>query len=183
MKVVLLGDSIRMGYGPVVEEELKKQGHKVFQPSDNCRFIHYLLRAIFDYQEQIKDADVIVFNAGLWDICELFGDGEPFTPIEEYKAHLRKVTKLLLKITPHVIFVTTTPVREGHPYNDNNVIALYNKEACSIMKEYGVTINDLGGQIYKDINKYIREDDLIHLSDEGIKLASKQVLESIYNIK
>ena len=51
------------------------------------------------------------------------------------------------------------------------------------MKEYGVTINDLGGQIYKDINKYIREDDLIHLNDEGVKLASKQVLESIYNIK
>ena len=183
MKVVLLGDSIRMGYGPTVEEKLRQEGHEVFQPSDNCRFIHYLLRAIFDYQEQIKDADVIVFNAGLWDICELFGDNEPFTPLEEYKAHLRKATKQLLKITPHVIFVTTTPVREGHPYNDNNVIALYNKEALQIMKELGVTINDLGGFISHDINKYIREDDLIHLSDEGIKQASKQILESIYNIK
>lgn len=183
MKVVLLGDSIRLiGYGKTVEEQLRKEGHEVFQPEDNCRFVKYLLRCLFDYREQIKDANVIHFNAGLWDVCTINDDEEVFTSIEEYKDNLRRVTKLLLKITPNVIFATTTPVRIEHPYNDNKVIDKYNVAAKEVMKELNVRINDLNSLLRNDINKYIREDDLIHLTDDGIKVCAEQVLESIHRI-
>ena len=56
MKIVLIGDSIRVvGYGPMLEERLKKAGFEVFQPEDNCRFAQYTLRLLFDLKEQIKD--------------------------------------------------------------------------------------------------------------------------------
>lgn len=49
MKVTLLGDSIRqIGYGTKVPE-LLGNSFEVFQPNDNCRFIKYILRGLFDW--------------------------------------------------------------------------------------------------------------------------------------
>ena len=79
-KVTLLGDSIRqIGYGKSVEEALKKEGIEVFQPEENCRFARYTFRMLFDYKDQIAGSDVIHWNNGLWDVSDLFGDGQ-FTP-------------------------------------------------------------------------------------------------------
>ena len=47
-KVALLGDSIRLiGYGTKVPELLGKE-YEVFQPAENCRFVKYTLRGVFD---------------------------------------------------------------------------------------------------------------------------------------
>lgn len=83
-KVTLLGDSIRLlGYGKTVAEELGKDGTEVFQPDDNCRFAKYTLRMLFDLKDQIAGSDVIHWNNGLWDVSNLFGDGQ-FSSTEEY---------------------------------------------------------------------------------------------------
>ena len=80
-KVVLLGDSIRLiGYGQKVAETLKEEC-EVWQPDDNCRFAKYTLRMLFDFQNEIKGADVIHWNNGRWDVCDIFGDGKPFTTL------------------------------------------------------------------------------------------------------
>ena len=183
MKIVLFGDSIRLiGYGAKVEEELRKLGHEVFQPEDNCRFLKYTLRMIFDYKEQIKDADIIHFNVGHWDLCNINDDGENFSTLEEYELNLRRIVKQFLKITPKVIFATTTPVRNTNPYNSNKDVELYNKKAVEVMKEFNVKINDLHALLKNDIDKYIREDDMIHLTEEGIEICAKQVLKTIKEI-
>lgn len=178
MKIVVLGDSIRMGYAPEVEKYFKSKGYDFYQPQDNCRFIKYLLRVLFDDREIIKDADVIQFNAGHWDICQLYDDKLPFSSKEEFKENLIRVTKILLKITPKVIFATTTPVRLENPYNDNKVIDEYNQIAIDVMKEYGITINDLNSLLKKDIYRYICDDN-IHLSEEGIEACKKQTIRYI----
>ena len=181
MKIVLIGDSIRLvGYGPMLEEELKKEGHEVFQPEDNCRFAQYTLRLLFDFQEQIKGADIIHFNTGLWDVCNINGDEYNFSPIEEYKFNLTRVVKWLLKVTPHVIFSTTTPVWENHPYNKNSDIEEYNRVAMEIMKENNVKVNDLYAIFKDNIHTYIREDDLIHLTEKGSKTAMDAILKCIH---
>lgn len=183
MKVVLFGDSIRqIGYGAMVEEELKKEGYDVYQPEDNCRFAKYTLRMIFDYKEQLKDADVIHFNIGHWDLCNINEDGENFSTLEEYETNLRRAVKQFLRITPKVIFATTTPVRDTNPYNSNKDIILYNKKAVEVMEEFNVKINDLHALLKDDIDKYIRADDAIHLTDEGIKICAKQVIKCIKEI-
>jgi len=178
MKIVLLGDSIRLvGYGPLLEAKLLKDGYKVFQPSDNCRYAKYTLRMLFDLKKELSNADIIHFNIGHWDLCSINGDGERFSTIEEYKMNMARVAKLLLKITPHVIFSTTTPVTFTNPYNKNEDIDLYNQEATKIMNELGIKVNDLNALMRNDIDRCIRSDDYIHLTDFGSEVAC----ESIYN--
>lgn len=179
VKVTLLGDSIRqLGYGARVPEMLGA-GYKVFQPEENCRFVKYTLRMLFDYRDQIKDSDVIHWNNGLWDIPDkLFDDGEPFTNEQEYVVNMLRVAKELKKLGRRVIFATTTPVRYEHPYNDNTLINRYNKIIVPKLQEIGIEINDLHSLIMQDVYKYICDDN-IHLSEEGINVCSKQVVKAI----
>lgn len=180
-KVTLLGDSIRLiGYGTKVPELLGKD-FEVFQPGDNCRFAKYTLRMLFDLHEEIKDSDVIHWNNGLWDICDLFGDGT-FSSYEEYRATMLRIADQLLKITPKVIFATTTPVRDEHPHNDNADIARFNAAIVPELVAKGIVINDLYTTVYERRAELIRDDDLIHLNGAGIELCSKQVAECIRRV-
>ncbi len=178
-KVTLLGDSIRLiGYGTRVPELLGDE-YEVFQPNDNCRFAKYTLRMLFDYKEQIKGSDVIHWNNGLWDIVSgMFDDGIPFTSEEEYVENMLRVARELKKLGKRVIFATTTPVHNEHPYNDNAVIKRYNELIVPRLQEMGIEINDLHSAVNQDIYRYIC-DDQIHLSKEGIELCSKMVVDAI----
>lgn len=177
-KIVLLGDSIRLwGYGTRVPELLGEE-YTVWQPEDNCRFVKYTLRGIFDWNDDIKDADVIHWNNGLWDCTEIFGDGL-FTSEEEYVQNMVRVAKLLLKITPNVIFATTTPVWDEFEWTHNDKIERFNELVVPRLKELGVIINDLHSIVKADIHKYVKECDKIHLSDEGIMLCAEAVTRKI----
>ena len=176
-KVALLGDSIRLiGYGTKVPEMLGEE-YEVFQPKDNCRWAKYTERMLFDYKNHLKDADVIHWNNGHWDICNLFGEGS-FTPLNQYVEDMVRIAKKLLKITPNVIFATTTTVKEGNEYNDNLVTDAYNLAVVTELKKLGVYINDLNAITKGKENEYICEDN-IHLSSAGIDACAKQVCNMI----
>lgn len=180
-KVVLLGDSIRLwGYGTKVPE-LLGDDFEVWQPEDNCRFAKYTLRGLFDWQDGIKGADVIHWNNGLWDCTEIFDDGL-FTSEDEYIENMTRIAKLLLKITPNVIFATTTPVWDEFEWTHNDKIQRFNEIIVPELKKLGVKINDLHSLVSKDVCKYVKECDMIHLSDEGIELCARQVANSIKEI-
>ena len=177
-KVTLLGDSIRMGYGAKVAEILSKDGVEVFQPEDNCRFAKYTLRLLFELKDNIAGSDIIHWNNGLWDVSDLFGDGQ-FTSTEEYCNNMLRIADILLKITPNVIFATTTPVRNNYPYQNAEDIARLNAAIVPLLKAKNIAINDLYGLVYPVKEEIIRDDDLIHLNEKGIELCSKQVVASI----
>ena len=68
-KVTLLGDSIRLiGYGTKVPE-LLGDDYKVFKPKDNCRFVKYTLRMLFDFKEEIAGSDVIHLSEAGIELC------------------------------------------------------------------------------------------------------------------
>jgi hypothetical protein len=175
-KITLLGDSIRLNYENRVKE-LLGDGYEVFRYDDNGRFAQYTLRSLFDYRPFIEGSDVIHWNNGHWDLCDLFGDGS-FTDIGQYAAMLRRIATLLLKITPNVVFATTTPVRPQNPYNSNDVIDRFNRAAIETLEPMGVRINDLNAALRGDIDRYIC-DDLIHLTPEGIELCAGKVVEAV----
>lgn len=169
-KVVLIGDSIRqIGYGAPVAERLSDE-FEVWQPADNCRFAKYTLRGLWDWKDGIRGADIIHWNNGLWDVSDLFGDGE-FTPIDEYVDIMLRLARLFLQRARVVIFATTTPVRPENPHNKNETIWAYNEALIPKLRELGVVINDLYTPLAEDVYRFI-SDDLIHLSDEGIFLAA-----------
>lgn len=178
-KIILLGDSIRqIGYGPRVAEILRdRYGCEVFQPADNCRFAAYTLRMCFDYQAQMKGADVIHWNNGLWDLCDLFGDGA-FTPMEEYVRLMVRIARILRSYAPVVIFATTTPPSPQMWGHDAERIKAYNAAVTQALVAEGVYINDLFTPVYGDVQTMICED-LIHLSPKGIEVCADQVLQAI----
>ncbi len=66
-KVMLIGDSIRLGYQAKVAE-LLGENTLVRGPSDNCRFSAYTLFNLSAWVPD-NDFDVIQWNNGQWDTC------------------------------------------------------------------------------------------------------------------
>ena len=181
-KVVLLGDSIRMGYGPAVAQLLGNE-FTVWQPDDNCRYAQYTYQHLSDDEwdglaTNTKDVDIIHWNNGLWDVNHWFEDG-PMTPKEFYVDTMVRIAKLLLQRSKIVIFATTTPVRETHPTILNTEVIDYNQALVPELKKLGVVINDLHTLIAADIPRYILASDHIHLTEDGVSLCSKQVADVI----
>ena len=175
-KVVLLGDSVRLfGYAPRLPA-LLGDGYTVYHPAHNGRFSSYTLQQIFEEYENIKDADVIHWNNGLWDVCNRFGNGL-LVSREEYLRNLSMIADVLLKITPHVIFATTTPVTT-YVGIDNADIEANNAAAVELLSARGIVINDLHSLLADDPARHISPDG-IHPTDAAADLLAAQVAEYI----
>jgi lysophospholipase L1-like esterase len=175
-KIILLGDSIRLSYGNRVRE-LLGEGYTVWQPEDNCRFAAYTLRMLFDYKAQLEGADVIHFNCGLWDMCDLFGDG-PFTPLEVYVEQMVRIAKILKTYAPVVIFATTTPPSPKMWGHDLNRVRAYNAAAMAALEPLGVLFDDLFTPVAEDIDRMISED-YLHASPYGVEILANRVADCI----
>ena len=175
-KISFIGDSIRMQYAPVVTERLGKD-YEVFAPAENCRFAKYTLRGMWDWKAGMSGSRIVHWNNGLWDICELFGDGI-FTSVDEYVENMLRIADILLSRHEVVIFATTTPVRKENPHNKTVWIEEYNAALVPKLKEKGIIINDLFSLVAADIPRYV-SDDLIHLSKEGIELCADAVEKAV----
>ena len=177
-KVTLLGDSIRqIGYGPKVPALLGEE-FTVWQPADNCRFAQYTLRGMWDWAKDMEGSEIVHWNNGLWDICNIFGDGL-FTPLDTYLEFMTRTAKILLQRHGKVIFATTTPVTEQNVHNSNADIIRYNQAVVPVLADLGVEINDLHSLMYADIDRFIRKDDNIHLTEEGADVCARQVADMI----
>ena len=169
-----------MQYEAKVREQLGED-FEIFAPAENCRFAKYNLRGMWDWKNDMAGSRIVHWNCGLWDICNIFGDGM-FTSVEEYVATVSRIADILLSRHEKVIFATTTPVRENNPYNDNEEIKKYNEAIVPVLLEKGIVINDLHSLFAGDTEKYV-SDDLIHLSDVAIDIAADAVVKSILEAK
>ena len=151
-KVILIGDSIRMSYDKYVKEALADVA-EVYYPEENCRFAEYVLRYAHEWKSKLKwpsDIDLVHWNAGLWDVLELYNDG-PMTPIEFYEDTVARIDRRFRLLFPDakIVFATTTPVLD-HKYQifskakrSNAVIRQYNEAALRALSGTGTIINDL----------------------------------------
>lgn len=176
MKITCLGDSIRIQYVPAVKEILGED-FEIFAPENNCRFAKYTLRGIFDWKKDMRGSRIVHWNNGLWDICNLFGDGL-FTSEEEYVDNMLRIARILKAEHECVIFATTTPVSEKNQYNKNEDIRRYNELIVPKLREMGILINDLYSAVAENIDEYICEDN-IHMSESGIALCARLTADCI----
>ena len=174
-KVVLLGDSIRMSYGPTVAKLLGEE-FSVWEPDDNCRYAQYTFQNLWEkhWADNVKDCDIIHWNNGLWDVCNLYNDGV-FTPIEFYVQTMVRIAKHLQECSKTVIYATSTPVRKTNPNIQESDVERFNKAIVPELEKLGIVINDLHSLIAADIPRYISPVDHIHLTDEGVALCASQV--------
>lgn len=147
--ILLIGDSIRLGYDKAVKKTLEGKAN-VYFPEENCRFACYVLRYLHEYRSLVPEGkvDVLHWNAGLWDCLRLFGE-EPQTPIEVYAHYIERICIRIRKLFPgaRVIFATSTRVLSEQMDADfkryNEEIEAYNAAAVAVVKKYGFLINDL----------------------------------------
>ena len=147
--ILLIGDSIRMGYDKSVKKSLDGIAN-VYFPDENCRFASYVLRYLHEYAGPLgcERVDVLHWNAGLWDCLRLFEE-DPHTPKDIYAYYIERICMRIKKIFPDakVIFATSTKVNSERTNKDfmryNDEIAEYNSIAVEIVRKYGFEVNDL----------------------------------------
>lgn len=171
-KVLLLGDSIRLNYMPMVCRVLDGRAD-VSGPADNCRFAKYTLFYIPEWLSTFGKPDIIHWNNGLWDVSHSGRDGN-LSPMAHYVSDIMRVFAELKKTGAKIIFATSTPVKEGNPTFDNQSIRAYNAAVVPLLRDQGVEINDLHAFVTPNAGEFIC-DDLTHLSKEGIKAVGGRV--------
>lgn len=182
--VLLIGDSIRMGYDKAVKKTLQGVAN-VYFPSDNCRMASYLLRYIHEYKKLIPDgeADIVHWNAGLWDCLRISGE-EPHTPLNVYEYYIDRICVRIKKAYPNakVIFATSTKVQSDKMpkgfirYNEE--IQAYNNVAVKTVKKYGFEVNDLYA-ISETLPEEAHSDSVHYYTPLGTKAFTDQVLKKI----
>lgn len=182
-KVLLLGDSIRMGYENYVKEILNDE-YEVISPDDNGRFAAYTLWQANQMFKSNPDIELVHFNNGYWDMNIEAPMTEAIHPIDEYKNFLRRIVKLCRDCGARVVFATTVPIIGEGSANDvtgvsgsinykNSWVLEYNAAAVEVMRELGVAVNDLYELCAKD-EKCYKCPDLLHLTEEGSKKCAEQ---------
>ena len=184
-KIVLIGDSIRLGYDKYIKDALSRTA-EVFYPSENCRFAEYVLRYAHEWKRNGNwgdDVDLVHWNAGLWDALELFGD-EPLTSLSYYGEAIGRINKRLRMLFPKAkfVFATSTNVSEkmGKPefMRHNATIETYNAEALRALSDTDTVINDLYSLTASVPDSY-RSDWVHFYTPEGTELIGGKVLSVI----
>ncbi len=174
-RVLLLGDSISIGYTVAVREALAGKAN-VHRPAANCGPTIRGLEAIDQWLGDGK-WDVIHFNWGLHDLKYI--ESKQQVPPPEYENNLTKLVKRLKKTGAKLIWCSTTPVPEGAspPRTDVDVVA-YNAIAAKIMKANHISTDDLYAFALPKLKEIQREAN-VHFSPEGSKVLAGQVAKSI----
>ncbi len=187
-RVLLIGDSISIGYTVAVRKELagKASVHRI---PTNGRYAAYGL-ANLDKWLGDKKWDVIHFNWGLWDICyrnpksKVQGNrdkvnGKLTATPEQYRASMEAIVKKLKATGAKLIWCATTPVPEGEAGRKVGDEVKYNAIAAEIMKANGVAINDLHTHARKVTPKAFIKPGNVHFTAAGSEHLAKKVAAEI----
>ncbi|HYW78295.1 MAG TPA: SGNH/GDSL hydrolase family protein [Thermoguttaceae bacterium] len=174
-RVLLIGDSISIGYTEAVRELLAGKANVQRAPT-NCGPTISGLDSL-DAWLGDRPWDVIHFNWGLHDL-KFIGD-ERQVPLDQYEKNLRTLVATLKKTGATLVWCSTTPVPEkSSPPRKNEDVLAYNAVAKTIMEEAKIAIDDLYGFALPQIEKIQRPSN-VHFTPEGSKVLAKQVAGSI----
>ena len=187
-RVLLLGDSIRMGYDDYVKDELK-ECEVVYDANDNGRFSAYTIWMFNNMHKDFGPFDIVHFNNGYWDMNKEDPNGESETPLEDYIHNLKRLIDLIRVTGAIPIFATTTPIYDTEKDEDgfqktnykNSWVKEYNDAALKLMKEENVLVDDLYSLLL-DGKRYYKCPDSLHLTEEGYMKCAKAVSNVIREV-
>lgn len=188
-KVLLLGDSIRMGYAGYVRELLKDKCEVYYDELDNGRFAAYTLWQVNQFFKKYGRFDAVHWNNGYWDMNIETPMLEAMHPIDEYVHFLKRIIAEIRRNGAEIIFATTTPILESGSAMDNTGTGIkinysndwvmkYNDAAKVLMSQENITVNDLYTIMLKDKNCYKCED-MLHLTEEGYRICAENAARLI----
>ncbi len=180
-QVLIIGDSISIGYTPHVVKILKDDA-VVKHNKGNAGPTLRGLAGIDSWLEEGK-WDVIHFNWGLWDMYRWRYEKFDQSP-EAYEKNLEKLVTRLKKTGAKLIWGTTTPAcPEGEKKIkikiDKETEAKYLAAALRVMKKHEVIVNDLNAFMYPKWETYKIADNDVHYNKAGYKALGEQVAQTI----
>ena len=184
MKVVLIGDSIRMAYQPLVAK--KCPAAEVWGPVQNCR---HSLWALDHFQEWVADQepDLLHVNFGIHDAA-LQPDGEHQILLPQYRLCLQRfIAKVKELENTRMIWATTTPryvPDEAEPMDRWRVmteagIGEYNTAALDIVNREGLPVNDLHEVIARNGFAKCLVQDGVHMTEFGNQVLCDAVVKAV----
>ena len=182
-KVLLLGDSIRMSYQPIVAQALQGVAD-VVGPAENCQFSLHTLASLERWLKQLGNPDIVHWNNGIHDSGHNPARSPLQIPVEMYRLILEFILQRLQETGAQIIWATTTPVHPERPFVDtqwswrNEEIDQYNSTALDLMKIRGIPVNDLHSIVSTDVDRYLSED-MLHLSEEGKQKCAEAAVAAI----
>ena len=183
-KIVLIGDSIRMGYQETVRQRLAGRA-EVWAPEENGGTSENLL-ARLDEWALSRPADVIHVNAGLHDLRKEFGCEDSAVPLPRYRENVRTLlTRLQEKTDANVVWALTTPVnqdwhRANKPFDRFEAdVAAYNAAALDVARSMNIPVNDLFSAVDSVGRDTLLLPDGVHYKPEGYTLLGGIVADRI----
>ncbi|MDG1131342.1 MAG: hypothetical protein P8N21_01485, partial [Opitutales bacterium] len=187
-RVVLIGDSISVGYTPEVIHQLQDKAF-VSRAKANCGDTNRGLAALDSWLGNTK-WDLIHFNWGLHDLCyrnpevKKVGNrdkvnGTQSVPLKQYRKNLETLVLRLKKTGAKLIWASTTMVPEGEIGRFAGDELKYNKIAGEIMQKQGVLINDLHQLSSSFDRSLFRKRGDVHFTPQGSALLGQQVADHI----
>jgi acyl-CoA thioesterase-1 len=193
-RVLILGDSISIGYTPFVRESLRDV-EVVVRPTlggkdENCEGTAKGAKEVSRWLALEGGSwDVIHFNFGLHDLKRVDAktgknSDNPEDPRqsepEAYEKNLREIVAALRKSGAKLVFAATTPVPAGRvkPCRDPEDPPRYNAIARKVMEESGVAVNDLHAFAQPKLRE-IQLPQNVHFTKEGSQLLAGEVVRHI----
>jgi acyl-CoA thioesterase-1 len=176
-RVLLIGDSISIGYTLPVRDRLKEKANVHRIPTNGGP----TKNGVANLDKWLGEGkwDVIHFNFGIHDL-KIMPDGKRQVEPEDYEKNLRLIVAKLKATGARLIWATTTPIPEGelNPPRSFGKVPEYNAIAQRVMAGSGVAIDDLNAAITPHVAEFQNPKD-VHYKPEGYALLAKEVAASI----
>ena len=181
--VLVIGDSISIGYMAPLKELLKDKANAVHNEG-NAAYSGNGLDKLDSWLGDTKWA-VIHFNFGLHDLKYIDDQGKNAAtretghiqvPLDKYRENLEAIVQRLEKTGARLVFATTTPFPKDvkGAVRDIDDVAKYNEAALEVMKKHKVEIDDLHAFILPLLEK-LQEPQDVHFSKEGYEALAGEV--------
>jgi arylsulfatase A-like enzyme/lysophospholipase L1-like esterase len=185
--VLLIGDSIRGGYGKGVQQLLAGKA-EVSVNAKNAQYTGWGLKKIDEWLGDGK-WDVIHFNWGLWDMYGWEYFNEDRSPAK-YEERLELLVSRMKKTGAKLIWATTTPAcpepEKAMRDRFNRQVRItpsvekeYQDAALRVMKKHQVAVNDLYALMLPDLKKFQLGPDNVHFNEAGCEKLAQQVAKVI----
>ena len=186
-RVLLIGDSISIGYTVDVREMLQGVAN-VHRPLTNCG---PTTKGVAELEEWLGDRpwDVIHFNFGLHDLKYMGPDGSNLAdpkaegshqqvPIDIYKENIGKIVDRLKLTGAELIWRNTTPVPEGAAGRVLGDSVKYNDAVLPVMEANGIPIDDMFAYASNRLSD-IQLKANVHFTPMGSRYLAERVTDQI----
>jgi len=183
--VLIIGDSISIGYTPNVKMNLRGAAN-VFHSQGNSQGTQWGVENVDKWLEHKKPWAVIHFNWGLHDL-KRWENGKnsdnPKAPrqseIDVYAKNMELLVSKLVATKAKLIFATTTPYPSGvSPWRDPEDATRYNQVALAIMQKNSIPVDDLYTAIQPKLAE-LQQPENVHFAPEGYAFLGNAVAKSI----